>query len=370
MMLIYGDNLCLKFVDRVNQELRNIAEVVRSFHTSCSEWKNHINGKSLVVCVAHSTITIDDVSGRVSYISKDELSIDDLYWIRDNSYSCWFAGCCSANIDTSTANTEYNPNLSMSIKCIHSFIGLDYCEISCPVLTTYLFVAFLIVTNSGNYKWWKQDNVYNDLAVNGKVRKFMLAMWETASNLKVDFANQVLLPYHVSYPEVVHLALFKAVFPNKDFYLQQTPDDALKAYENSSSTKKMKKMKVEDRHKLILTSVGKCANENWLCNIEGDMLLEYDLPANTKYKFQVGQGEDISKIFQHALIIKKSKLSTIKEDVLLRLLDYTNNTLPTYNRGIKKHIALVCRQSDHGQKDVRMPRFVPFAKLLLQKVGL
>eukprot|EP01032_Pedospumella_encystans_P009252 gene9252-10909_t len=365
-VLIHGNDLDDKFVSCVKRELdllsepsrpaknihvNDVAGLMRTVSTENGVMHNFCD--HIVVLVSHSSLVIDDTTNEVSYISHDEMTRETIEYLRDYSSGFWFAGCDAANIDVTLCNATYNTSLTPTAR-IQPFGVVDFTSLSVPIVPASWLYAFLQVTREDNNQWWTcKKGFYYDIS--SEARAILLtSIWKRMSDLIRDlpFTDCLLYPGKISFPEVVHFAVFRAVYPHIDFQVLN----------NSSSVECNFGFDDARRHMLELTPTGKDGNENWLCRIDASALpvLTANVTDNLRSKFTSsfmrGHGPGLSgelrKLLRKHKYAEKCVSPSIAQEIRRRLLLAEEIGVP---EDVKPHVAIVCRTVVHEQGgDMRM----------------
>lgn len=377
-VLIYGKGLDPKFVEALTDELNVIPDCTRHMPVvdadqliqQATEAK-HPFIDEVVVLVAHSALVVDEDSGAVSYI--DEMSSVMIEYLRDNSAGFWFAGCDAGNIDVTFTNTKYSLDGSHFTNRVHPFGVVDFSPLSVPVVPASWLYAFLKVTRDNDIKWWAcKMSFYYDILTASERAWLLTAVWCRMGELIDDglpFTDCLLYPYHVSFPEVVHFAVFRAVYPHKSLLLLM------------DSVSQEPKIADAQRHMLFLTEEGRDGNENWLCKMdtEDTALLRASINDNKRNKliryFQCCHGPGLSGELRDMLKKHKPTVghdSTLIAEEVRRRLFLTENII--VDSSTIPHVAIVCRTFQHEQGDMRMSIssevFLKTVKLVCEKAEI
>eukprot|EP01040_Poterioochromonas_malhamensis_P010442 gene10442-11361_t len=268
VIIVFGHSICdvhrILIGHAILQNERFSLKEVLSFRDFFETFKDNDLRNDLIIIVSHGVFSIGD-SGYPSYfhgVDEVDVDYDALISLRDGAGHVWFAACMTSNIDVTFVDTKYNPDPNYIPKRLHSLVpnGDAGEEKFTPVISISWLVSFFFYMR--NFSWWtcegdpikefaekelekKSPPIREDLYPSELMKHIELTrntIREKAEQWKRD--DQILYPNHLSFPEIIHSAVFVALFPHKELKLL-FGTEAEKKYEKDSPSRSKKREKEE-----------------------------------------------------------------------------------------------------------------------------
>eukprot|EP01040_Poterioochromonas_malhamensis_P016609 gene16609-18904_t len=385
VIIVFGgfiDNYHRNLIDRaIFQNVQLSLKAVFSFKFFFENFETFDLRNDLIIIVSHGCFSIEDSGCPLYFHGVDEVDVhsDTLISLRDRARYVWFAACMTSNIDVTFVETNYNPNPDYIPRRLHSLVpnGDVPGERFSPVITVSWLVSFFYYMR--NFSWWTsirhpiQDlserlwqrnpflrNCPYPLAVTMQNAFIRHEIRLNAAQWKRD--DKILYPNHMSFPEIIHSAVFVALFPHQDLILLHNIEAKNKYQGHASLT--------DNVWSFFSKDLGTQGN-TWF-----DFIRSYTLsncnpdPFSFKndeiYNFQLSL--TLSRIEDFYNLAKSSKVPSLNELIGRLVCGYS--LLPPTKLTTNKFIALTIRSQSHGS-DWRVKcsdrSFLAFVRTLFER---